>query len=76
MGSWNPHTQSMLVCARSLAYNPVLKIENPFVSAPNSFSVASPMEELEEVPKELGGSATLQVEQQYELTNTPWHSCL
>ena len=29
------------------------------------------MEELEKVPKELKGSATLQVEQQYELTSTP-----
>ena len=29
------------------------------------------MEELEKVPKELNGSATLQVEQQYELTSTP-----
>ena len=29
------------------------------------------MEELEEVPRELGGSATLYVEQQYELTSTP-----
>jgi hypothetical protein len=28
------------------------------------------MEELEKVPKELKGSAILQVEQQYELTNT------
>jgi hypothetical protein len=28
------------------------------------------MEELEKVPKELKGSATLQVEQQYELTST------
>jgi hypothetical protein len=30
-----------------------------------------PMEELEKVPKELKGSATLYVEQQYELTSTP-----
>ena len=30
-----------------------------------------PMEELENVPKELKGSSTLQVEQQYELTSTP-----
>jgi hypothetical protein len=30
-----------------------------------------PMEELEKAPKELGGSATLEVEQQYELTSTP-----
>jgi hypothetical protein len=30
-----------------------------------------PMEELEKVPKELKGSATLLVEQQYELTSTP-----
>ena len=29
------------------------------------------MEELEKVTKELKGSATLQVEQQYELTSTP-----
>jgi hypothetical protein len=29
------------------------------------------MEELEKVPKELKGSATLQVEQQHELTSTP-----
>jgi hypothetical protein len=29
------------------------------------------MEELEEVPKELKGSATLEVEQHYELTSTP-----
>ena len=29
------------------------------------------MEELEKVLKELKGSATLQVEQQYELTSTP-----
>ena len=29
-----------------------------------------PMEELENVPKELKGSSTLQVEQQYELTST------
>jgi hypothetical protein len=29
------------------------------------------MEELEKVPKELKGSATLQAEQQYELTSTP-----
>jgi hypothetical protein len=28
------------------------------------------MEELEKVPKELKGSATLEVEQQYELTST------
>jgi hypothetical protein len=33
------------------------------------------MEELEKVPKELKGSATLQVEQQYELTSTLW-SCV
>ena len=30
-----------------------------------------PMEELEKVPKELKGSATLLMEQQYELTSTP-----
>ena len=29
------------------------------------------MEELEKVPKELKGTATLWVEQQYELTSTP-----
>jgi hypothetical protein len=29
------------------------------------------MEELEEVPRFLGGSATLYMEQQYELTSTP-----
>jgi hypothetical protein len=29
------------------------------------------MEELEKVPKELKGSATLYVQQQYELTSTP-----
>ena len=29
------------------------------------------MEELEKVPKELKGTATLYVEQQYELTSTP-----
>jgi hypothetical protein len=29
------------------------------------------MEELEKVPEELKGSATLQVEQHYELTSTP-----
>jgi hypothetical protein len=29
------------------------------------------MRELEKVPKELRGSATLEVEQQYELTSTP-----
>jgi hypothetical protein len=34
------------------------------------------MEELEKVPKELNGSATLQVEQQYELTSIPWSSCM
>ena len=30
-----------------------------------------PMEEVEKVPKQLKGSATLQVEQHYELTSTP-----
>jgi hypothetical protein len=34
------------------------------------------MEELEKVPKELKGSATLYVEQQYALTSTPRSSCL
>jgi hypothetical protein len=29
------------------------------------------MEKLEKIPKELKGSATLQVEQHYELTSTP-----
>jgi hypothetical protein len=33
------------------------------------------MKELEKVPKELEGSATLWEEQQYELTNTP-QNCL
>jgi hypothetical protein len=35
------------------------------------WNTGPPMEELENVPKELKGSATLQVEQQYELTSTP-----
>jgi hypothetical protein len=35
-----------------------------------------PMEELEKVPKELKGSAILYVEQQFELSNTPWSSFL
>jgi hypothetical protein len=35
------------------------------------WNTGPPNEELEKVPKELKGSATLQVEQQYELTNTP-----
>ena len=39
-------------------------------------SQGPPMEELEKVPKELKGSATLYVEQQYELTSTPRSSCL
>jgi hypothetical protein len=34
------------------------------------------MEELEKVPKKLKGSATLSVEQQYELTSIPWSLCL
>jgi hypothetical protein len=34
------------------------------------------MEELEKVTKELEGSATLYVEQHYELTSTPQSSCL
>jgi hypothetical protein len=29
------------------------------------------MEEIEKLPKEIKGTATLQVEQQYELTSTP-----
>ena len=37
----------------------------------NGWITGLPMEELEKVPKELKGSATLQVEQQYELTSTP-----
>ena len=35
------------------------------------WNTGPPMEGLEKVLKELKGSATLQVEQQYELTNTP-----
>jgi hypothetical protein len=35
------------------------------------WSTGPPMEELEKLPKELKGSATLWVEQQYELTSTP-----
>ena len=35
------------------------------------WNTGPPMEELEKVPKELKGSATLQVEQQYELTSIP-----
>jgi hypothetical protein len=34
------------------------------------WNTGPPMEELEKVPKELKGSATLYVEQQYELTST------
>ena len=34
------------------------------------------MEELEKIPKELKGFATLQVEQQYELPSTPQSSCV
>jgi hypothetical protein len=34
------------------------------------------MEELEEVPRELGVSAALWMEQRYELTSTPRSSCL
>jgi hypothetical protein len=34
------------------------------------------MEELEKAPKELKGTATLQVEQQYELSSTPEHLSL
>jgi hypothetical protein len=36
----------------------------------------SVVEELEKVPKELKGSATLYEGQQYELTSTPQSSCL
>jgi hypothetical protein len=49
--------------------------------SPNAYTIAytskillnigPPMEELEKAPKELKGSETLQVEQQYELTSTP-----
>jgi hypothetical protein len=39
--------------------------------AGSSSSIMSIMKELEKVPKELKGSATLQEEQQYELTSTP-----
>jgi hypothetical protein len=35
-----------------------------------------PVEELEKVPMELKGSATQQVEQQYEITSTAHSSCL
>jgi hypothetical protein len=35
------------------------------------WNTGPPMEELEKVPKELKGSATLLVEQQYELTSSP-----
>jgi hypothetical protein len=35
------------------------------------WNAGPPMEEQEKVPKELKGSATLQVEQQYELTSAP-----
>jgi hypothetical protein len=35
------------------------------------WNTGPPMEELEKVPKELKGSATLLVEQQYKLTSTP-----
>jgi hypothetical protein len=35
-----------------------------------------PMEELEKVPKELKGSLTLWVEQQFELISTRQNSCL
>ena len=37
----------------------------------NGWITGLPMEELEKVPKELKGSATLKVEQHYELTSTP-----
>jgi hypothetical protein len=40
------------------------------------WNIGLPMEKLENVPKELKGYATLQVEQHYELTSTPWSSCL
>jgi hypothetical protein len=33
------------------------------------------MEEVEKIPKELKGSASLKVEQQYELTSTPQSWC-
>jgi hypothetical protein len=35
------------------------------------WNTGPPMEELEKAPKELKGSETLWVEQQYELTSTP-----
>jgi hypothetical protein len=35
------------------------------------WNTGPPMEKLEKAPKELKGSATLYVEQQYELTSTP-----
>jgi hypothetical protein len=35
------------------------------------WTTGTPMKELEKVPKELKGSATLLGEQQYELTSTP-----
>ena len=35
------------------------------------WNTGPPMEKLEKAPKELKGSATLLVEQQYELTSTP-----
>jgi hypothetical protein len=38
---------------------------------PIGWDTGPPMKELEKVPKELKGSATLQEEQQYELTSTP-----
>jgi hypothetical protein len=39
--------------------------------SPIGWNTGPQMEELEKVPKELKGSATLLVEQQYELTSTP-----
>ena len=35
------------------------------------WNMGPPLEELEKVPKELNGSATLKEKQQYELTSTP-----
>jgi hypothetical protein len=40
------------------------------------WNIGPPMKKLEKVPKELKGSATLEEEQQYELTSTCQSSCL
>jgi hypothetical protein len=39
--------------------------------SPIGWNTGPPMEELEKVPQELKGSVIQQVEQQYELSNTP-----